>query len=394
MLQRVAILILALAVHQAPARDVIPVGYVENIESNSFDLGSGSRIVSGWDALPGQHPHQAQLRLINANGQVQSCGGSIIHREWVITAAHCSAGQVTIIVRAGGVELARPDVSIEASASFFYPTFDTWRPLQVQHNDVSLLKLQEPLQFTQNIRSIRLQPSSDAYRDYANEIVYASGFGRTWSEGPVPDILQWVYLRGVSNLECARTYGTDAVNDNTICARFFNVTSQSICQGDSGGPLVHVSPEGEPILIGISSFVPRMPHGCHSGFPGAFIRPGPFHFWFKQITGIDFDNLNDGEDINTEEPIIPTTLPPTTWAPPATDPTTESTTVTLPTTTTPTPPTTPDSDEDEEDEDDDDDDDDKELSELLKRLEVKVKVKVKMSKYGQKKYIKKNINKD
>lgn len=38
-------------------------------------------------------------------------------------------------------------------------------------------------------------------------------------------------------------------------------------QGDSGGPLVHVSARGEPVLVGVSSFVAGAPFGCHSGLP-------------------------------------------------------------------------------------------------------------------------------
>ena len=51
-----------------------------------------SRIVGGTEAPKGAWPWQAQVRTSSG---FTFCGGTLVHPEWVITAAHCTAGRTS-----------------------------------------------------------------------------------------------------------------------------------------------------------------------------------------------------------------------------------------------------------------------------------------------------------
>lgn len=50
-----------------------------------------TRIVGGTDASWGEWPWQVSLQ-VKLRAQSHLCGGSIIGRQWVLTAAHCFDG--------------------------------------------------------------------------------------------------------------------------------------------------------------------------------------------------------------------------------------------------------------------------------------------------------------
>lgn len=225
--------------------------------------------------MANQFPHQ--VSLLTPGGGV--CGASLISANWVLSAAHCTAGTQHTL-RFGTIQRVEGGI---AQVSFLRINHVGFNPVTL-NNDVSLLSVPTPLTFTPALQSIRLPTAGQVGTTWTGVQATLAGWGGGGPGIGVQALLRWVHMRPIPNAECAAMYGTATVVDHVICARGYTTpANQGGCGGDSGGPL-SVLEGGIPTQIGVVAFAAAA--GCHLGHPTGFMRTGHFTTWVNQQTGI------------------------------------------------------------------------------------------------------------
>uniref|UniRef100_A0A8C3KMM0 Peptidase S1 domain-containing protein n=1 Tax=Calidris pygmaea TaxID=425635 RepID=A0A8C3KMM0_9CHAR len=199
--------------------------FLEAHLGRGWDLpgGTDSRIIGGRPCSITQRPFQVAL---TKRGQIL-CGGSLIDAQWVLTAAHCRQ-PIRVLI---GTDTLR-DGTGEVRTISRIQVHPAYNPRK-NDNDFMLLRLNKPVQFSNNIKKIRLATRCpmDGMR------CSVSGWGTTKSPGAkLPKNLQCAAIQTFGRDKCARAYG-NAVTPNMFCAGVPQGGVDS-CQGDSGGPLV------------------------------------------------------------------------------------------------------------------------------------------------------------
>ncbi|XP_011686690.1 PREDICTED: proclotting enzyme [Wasmannia auropunctata] len=230
------------------------------------------RIVGGKNADPGEWPWIAAM----FNAGRQFCGGSLIDNTHILTAAHCVANMNSWDVARLTVRLG--DHNIKTNTEIRHIERRVKRVVRHRgfnsrtlYNDVALLTLSEPVEFTEQIRPICLPSGSQLYSGKTATVI---GWGSLRESGPQPAILQEVSIPVWSNSECKLKYGTAApggIVDSFLCA---GRAAKDSCSGDSGGPLM--VNDGRWTQVGIVSWG----IGCGKGqYPGVYTRVTHFLPW-------------------------------------------------------------------------------------------------------------------
>ena len=115
------------------------------------------RVFGGSDAKVGQFPYLVSLRRMHDE---HFCGGSIIANNWVLSAAHCTEGEMAnpsnFFVMSGALR-------IRGEGNRHNPDFVANHPLYNKakiDNDISLIRVVRPFLGLENVRSVQL-PTSD-----------------------------------------------------------------------------------------------------------------------------------------------------------------------------------------------------------------------------------------
>ncbi|XP_077485540.1 complement factor B-like isoform X2 [Amblyomma americanum] len=248
------------------------LSYSHNPQSGlDVDDSAAGRILGG-DAAKTVWPWMVQIQIRNTetNEWEHICGGSIIHRKWVLTAAHCMH---TVAAESAKRQPFTPS-DLLLRAGLLMAKNETAKKLVVEsivihkeynnstfQNDIALLRLRDEIVYEKSVRPICLPPlkkENGKNSSVKRKTAFVIGWGAdTANNLKSTDSLMQLKMEIGSRDECNKSVqghpGKVYPEQGLICAKS---VKGDTCNGDSGGPLMDGVKDEETIWtqVGIVSW--------------------------------------------------------------------------------------------------------------------------------------------
>lgn len=236
-------------------------------------------VVGGHIAKPGRWPFMVSLvdKQTATNRDAHFCGGSLISKRDVLTAAHCAfpddAGYIQVLI--GTQDFASGGRRVNVTRITQHPSYGT----AGADSDVAVLRLAEDVTDIQPVTFMTTVTQEDQYAP-VDAMSYGMGWGEMEVKPHAPRRLHDVKVPIVDRDVCN---GPDAYNgdvDSTMICAGYQQGGKDTCQGDSGGPLVVMDAAKKwNLQVGVVSWGIEC---AEPNYYGVYSRLGTLGAWVKE----------------------------------------------------------------------------------------------------------------
>ncbi|XP_062519259.1 trypsin-7-like [Corticium candelabrum] len=204
-------------------------------------------------------PWQVGLMLLTPDKRTKRCGGVLVHKRWVLTAAHCLTNMTMVLAMVGSKNyfsgfLEGEGQVFRVTNSFVHDEYTASSDFQPPQHDIALLELEADVVLGPDTNTAVIPERNTPLVNSKTEMVI-TGWGITEKSSLQPDELHCAKVPIVAREDCEEAYKKQGINiRNSHLCTGYESGGVGACNGDSGGGLMHVDSNGKSTVIGLISW--------------------------------------------------------------------------------------------------------------------------------------------